>query len=132
LVLLAMIRGTDTSKLIALLAPLHPPNNTFPGEVFIRLGAIEPDLLEEVIWWQTGDFWPYFLLAALPGSAPPQSAPPSLCRPSAGTLASSKRWNSRVRIPGRPGSSDTDRAPSTTTDAPWLWVNALPGHNATR
>lgn len=28
-------------------------------------GGAEPDLLEEVIWWQTDDFWRYGLLAAV-------------------------------------------------------------------
>ena len=94
---------------------LHPRNDTFPGEVFIRLGAetlaiagfsrdeplpyeglreaylsecefkgrenrkiqfallccaslhggLKPDLLDEVVWWQTDDFWRYSLLAAV-------------------------------------------------------------------
>ena len=97
------------------LAPLHPRNNTFPGEVFIRVaadaldwcgasradplpleglrerflpectfrgrenkklqyavlaaaalhGGTEPDLLDEVAWWQTDDFWQYALFAAV-------------------------------------------------------------------
>lgn len=28
-------------------------------------GGTEPDLLEEVAWWQTGDFWQYALFAAV-------------------------------------------------------------------
>ncbi len=28
-------------------------------------GGIEPDLLDEVIWWQTDDFWFYALAAAV-------------------------------------------------------------------
>src|SRR5258708_1390439 len=97
------------------LAPLHPRNDTFPGEVFLRLaadalawsgatpaaplpldgirerflpeysgrgldrrklqyavlaaaalhGGAEPDLLDEVAWWQADDFWQYALLAAV-------------------------------------------------------------------
>jgi hypothetical protein len=97
------------------LAPLHPRNNTFPGEVFLGLaadaldwsgasradpvtlegmrerflpecafrgrdkrklqfavlaaaaqhGGVEPDLLDEVVWWQTDDFWQYALFAAV-------------------------------------------------------------------
>jgi len=27
-------------------------------------GGIEPDLLDEVAWWQADDFWQYALLAA--------------------------------------------------------------------
>jgi hypothetical protein len=95
------------------LAPLHPRDNTFPGEVFLHLaadaldwcgasradplplealrerflpertfrgrqnaqfqyavlaaaalhGGTEPDLLDEVAWWQTDDFWQYALFA---------------------------------------------------------------------
>ena len=97
------------------LEPLHPRNNTFPGEVFLHLaadalgwcgasrgdplplegirdrslpectfrgrqnkklqyavlaaaalhGGTEPDLLEEIVWWQTDDFWQYALFAAV-------------------------------------------------------------------
>lgn len=96
------------------MAPLHPRDNTFPGEVFLCLaadaldwcgtsradplplegmqerhlpectfrgrehrklrfatlcaaalrGGTEPDLLDEVAWWQTDDFWQYALFAA--------------------------------------------------------------------
>jgi phage-related holin len=28
-------------------------------------GGTEPDLLNEVGWWQTDDFWPYALFAAV-------------------------------------------------------------------
>jgi hypothetical protein len=95
--------------------PLHPKNNTFPGEVFLRLaadalaagavsrvspidaeglveahlpecefrgrdnhkirysviaaaalhGGVEVDLLEEVAYWGTDDFWSYAGLAAV-------------------------------------------------------------------
>ncbi len=97
------------------LAPLHQPDNTFPGEVFLHVaadalnwceasqadplpleelrerflrectfrgrenkkfqyavlaaaalhGGTEPDLLDEVAWWQTDDFWQYALFAAV-------------------------------------------------------------------
>jgi len=97
------------------LAPLHPRNNTFPGEVFLHLaadaldwcgasrtdplslegirdrflpecifrgrqnkkfqyavlaaaalhGGTEPDLLDEIAWWQTDDFWQYALFATV-------------------------------------------------------------------
>jgi hypothetical protein len=30
-----------------------------------RRGGTEPDLLEEVAWWQTDDFWQYALYAAV-------------------------------------------------------------------
>ena len=96
------------------LEPLHPRNDTFPGEVFLRLaadaldwcrasranplpleglrerflpelsfrgrqnnklqyavlaaaalhGGTAPDLLDDVAWWQTDDFWQYALYAA--------------------------------------------------------------------
>jgi len=99
------------------LAPLHPRDDTFPGEVFLRLaagalgwcsasragplpleglrerflpettfrgrrntklqyavlaaaalhGGTEPDLLDEVAWWQAGDLWQYALFAAVAG-----------------------------------------------------------------
>jgi hypothetical protein len=105
----------DLSDIAAELAPLHPRNNTFPGEVFLRVaadalvwcgasradplpldgmrerflagysfrgreqrklqyailaaaaigGGAEPDLLDEVVWWQTDDFWEYALYAAV-------------------------------------------------------------------
>jgi hypothetical protein len=105
----------DLFELVNELAPLHPRNNTFPGEVFLYLGAdaldwcgaspadpvdlegmrerflpehefrgrdagklrfavlaaaairggTEPDLLDEVAWWRTDDFWQYALYAAV-------------------------------------------------------------------
>ena len=104
----------DVHELGRELAELHPKNDTFPGEVFLRLGAdalevagvsptapleyeglgqylpefefrgsehrklrfallataalhggVEPDLLDEVIWWQTDDFWHYGLVASV-------------------------------------------------------------------
>ncbi len=110
-----LARDTGIFELVSELAPLHPRNNTFPGEVFLRLaadaldwagasrtdpvglegiregflpecklrgqdkrrlqfailsaaalhGGAEPDLLEEVAWWQTDDFWRYALYAAV-------------------------------------------------------------------
>ena len=94
------------------LAPLHPRDNTFPGDVLLHLaadaldwcradplpleglcerflpertfrgrqnrklqyavlaaaalhGGTEPDLLDEVAWWQADDFWQYALFAAV-------------------------------------------------------------------
>jgi hypothetical protein len=105
----------DLFEFMTELAPLHPRDNTFPGEVFLRLaadtldwcgasrqqplalegirerflpectfrgrenrklqyavlaaaalhGGTEPDLLDEVAWWQTDDFWKYALFAAV-------------------------------------------------------------------
>ena len=110
-----LARDADISGLVSELAPLHPRDNTFPGEVFIRVaddaldwcgasradplpleglrerflpertfrgrentklqyavlaaaalhGGTEPDLLDEVAWWQTDDFWQYALFAAV-------------------------------------------------------------------
>jgi len=107
--------GTEMSGLVGELEPLHPRNNTFPGEVFLGLaadaldwcgasradpltlerigerflpecsfrgrqnkklqfavlaaaalhGGTEPDLLDEVAWWQTDDFWEYALFATV-------------------------------------------------------------------
>ncbi len=103
------------SELAGELAPLHPRNNTFPGEILLDVaadvldwcgasrseplalegmrerllpelafrggqhkklqfailaaaalrGGTEPDLLDEVAWWQTDDFWQYALYAAV-------------------------------------------------------------------
>jgi hypothetical protein len=105
----------DIFELVSELAPLHPRNDTFPGEVFLHLaadaldwcgasqavplpleglrerflsertfrgrqnakfqyavlaaaalhGGTEPDLLDEIAWWQTDDFWQYALFAAV-------------------------------------------------------------------
>jgi hypothetical protein len=105
----------DIFDLAADLMPLHPRDNTFPGEVFLRVaadalawcaasradplpleglrerflpeaafrgrenakfqyamlaaaalhGGTDPDLLAEVAWWQTDDFWQYALYAAV-------------------------------------------------------------------
>jgi hypothetical protein len=110
-----LARDADIFELVSELAPLHPRDNTFPGEVFIRgaadaldwygasradplpleglrerllpewtfrgrentkiqyavlataalHGGTEPDLLDEVAWWQTDDFWQYALFAAV-------------------------------------------------------------------
>ena len=110
-----LARDADISGLVSGLAPLHPRDNTFPGEVFIRVaedaldwcgasradplpleglrerflpertfrgrentklqyavlaaaalhGGTETDLLDEVAWWQTDDFWQYALFAAV-------------------------------------------------------------------
>jgi len=110
-----LARDADIFELVSELAPLHPRDNTFPGEVFIRVaedaldwcgasradplpleelrerflpertfrgrentklqyavlaaaalhGGTEPDLLDEVAWWQADDFWQYALFAAV-------------------------------------------------------------------
>ena len=109
-----LARNVDIFELVSELAPLHPQDNTFPGEVFLRAaadaldwcgarradplsleglrerflperafrgrqnskfqyavlaaalqGGTEPDLLEEVGWWQADDFWQYALFAAV-------------------------------------------------------------------
>jgi len=115
LLLDGLARGADVSELLSELAPLHPRDNTFPGEVLLRLaadalgwcgasradplalegirerflaecafrgrqnkklqyailvaaalrGGTEPDLLDEVAWWQTDDFWQYALFATV-------------------------------------------------------------------
>jgi hypothetical protein len=108
-------RDAALPDLLGEIEALHPRNNTFPGEVFLRLaadalawagasradplplegmrerflpefsrrrrdrrklqyavlaaaavhGGTEPDLLDEVAWWQADDFWQYALLAAV-------------------------------------------------------------------
>jgi hypothetical protein len=105
----------DVFELVSELASLHPQDDTFPGEVFLRLaadaldwcgasragplpleglrerflpectfrgrqnkklqyevlaaaalqGGTEPDLLDEVAWWQTDDLWQYALFGAV-------------------------------------------------------------------
>jgi hypothetical protein len=110
-----LARDADIFEVLNGLAPLHPRNNTFPGEVFLRLaadalqwceasraeplpleglrerylpecafrgrqnaklqyaalaaaavhGGTEPDLLDEVAWWQSDDFWQYAMYAAV-------------------------------------------------------------------
>ena len=110
-----LARDVDIFELVSELAPLHPRDNTFPGEVFLRLagdaldwcgasradpvsleglrerflpectfrgrqnkklqyavlaaaalhGGTDPDLLDEVTWWQTDDFWQYALFATV-------------------------------------------------------------------
>ncbi len=114
-VLDGLARDADIFQLMSELAPLHPRNNTGPGEVFLDLaadaldwcgasrsgplaleglrerflpectfrgrenkklqyavlaaaplrGGTEPDLLDEVAWWQTDDFWLNGLFAAV-------------------------------------------------------------------
>ena len=113
--LAGLVAGVNVFDLSVSVSDLHPMNDTFPGEVFMRLGAealeiagitmdeplryeglreaylpecefrgrdnrkiqfamfccaaarggLEPDLLDEVVWWQTDDFWRYSLLAAV-------------------------------------------------------------------
>ena len=110
-----LARDADIFELMSELAPLHPRDNTFPGEVFLQVagdaltwcrasradplpmeglrerflpertfrgrqnrklqyavlaaaalhGGTEPDLLDEVAWWQADDFWQYALFAAV-------------------------------------------------------------------
>ena len=114
-VLDGLARDADLFELLSELAPLHPRDNIFPGEVFLHIaadaldwcgasradplpmeglrerflpertfrgrqntklqyavlaaaalhGGTEPDLLDEVVWWQTDDFWQYALFAAV-------------------------------------------------------------------
>jgi hypothetical protein len=115
IVLAGLARDAAPPELAGELERLHPRDNTFPGEVFLRLaadaltwsgasradplvleglrdrflsdcavrgrdrrklqfavlaaaalhGGTEPDLLDEVAWWQADDFWQYALLAAV-------------------------------------------------------------------
>lgn len=107
--------GADVFELTASVADLHAKNNTFPGEVLMRLaadalevadaarddpircegrredylpecefrgrenrkiqyailtsasvqGGLEPDLLDEVVWWHSDDYWRYALYTAV-------------------------------------------------------------------
>jgi hypothetical protein len=115
LLLTAIEQGSDIFDALAEIRPLHPKGNTFPGEVFIGLGAraladggvtladpiseeglverylpeaefrgrqnhkfryailavgasaagVQVDLLAEVAYWGTDDFWSYAGLAAV-------------------------------------------------------------------
>ena len=110
-----LAREADIFELVSELAPLHPRDNTFPGEVFLLVaadaldwcwasradplpleglrerflpectfrgrqnaklryavlaaaavcGGTEPDLLDEVAYWQADDFWQYATYAAI-------------------------------------------------------------------
>ena len=110
-----LARDVGIFEVLSGLASLHPPNDTFPGEVFLHLaadalewcrasraeplpleglrerylpecafrgrqnaklqyavlaaaavhGGTEPDLLEEVAYWQADDFWQYAMYAAV-------------------------------------------------------------------
>jgi hypothetical protein len=105
----------DLAEILDQLASLHPRDNTFPGEILLRLaadaldwahvdrahpvdldgmrdrflpevdlrgrdrrklqfavlaaaaqhGGVEVDLLDEVVWWQTDDFWRYAAYTAI-------------------------------------------------------------------
>ncbi len=115
ILLTGLADGAALADLVGEIEPLHPRNNTFPGEVFLGpaadalawagaspasplalegtrerflpefsrrgrdrrklqyavlaaaavRGGAEPDLLDEVAWWQADDFWQYALLAAV-------------------------------------------------------------------
>jgi hypothetical protein len=138
-----LAHDVDIFELVSELVPLHPRDNTFPGEVFLRLaadaldwcgasradplpleglrerflpecafrgrqnkkfqyavlaaaalhGGTDPDLLDEVAWWQTDDFWQYALFATVAyirAAASRAGVPgpgPALPRP--GTIATS-------------------------------------------
>ena len=110
-----LARDADIVQLVSELAPLHPRDDTSPGEVFLHLaadalnwcrasradplpleglrerflpertlrgrenkklqyavlaaaalhGGTEPDLLDEVAWWQADDVWQYALFAVV-------------------------------------------------------------------
>lgn len=113
--LVGLARGDDAGDLAQAAFDLHPKNNTFPGEVYLRLGAealaiagaspdhpipqegllsehlpesvftgrqnakirfallataataggLEVDLLDEVTWWGSDDYWDYALCATV-------------------------------------------------------------------
>ena len=139
-----LAQGTEVAELAGELAPLHPRNNIFPGEVFLHVaadvldwcgasradplalegmrerflpgcafrgrqnkklqfailaaaalrGGAEPDLLDEVAWWQTDDFWQYGLFAAV------------------GYIRAAAR---RAGVPGMPGPGRAPWPPSAIT-----------------
>jgi hypothetical protein len=144
-----MARDIEVPELMGELAPLHPRDNTFPGEVFLEVaadaldwcgasradplalegmperflpeyafrgrqnkklqfavlaaaalrGGAEPDLLDEVAWWQTDDFWHYALYAA---------------------AAYIRAAASRAGVPVRQVCQDLARAPASSPDEPPL------------
>jgi hypothetical protein len=113
--LAGLIAGDDAHDISRAVWDLHPKDNTFPGEVFLRIGVaslklagasserpveyeglvstflpecrfrgrdnskfkfavlasaalhggLEADLLDEVVWWRSDDFWQYALYAAV-------------------------------------------------------------------
>jgi hypothetical protein len=115
ILLTGLAKDAALPDLFSDLASLHRRNNTFPGEVFLRVaadalawcgvssadplpleamrerflpeysgrgrdrrklqyavlaaaalhGGVEPDLLDEVAWWQADDFWQYALFACV-------------------------------------------------------------------
>jgi hypothetical protein len=69
-------RGGFTSSLGALLTPENLHEREFRGKDNRRIqyailtsasvrGGLEPDLLDEVVWWYTGDYRRYALYAAV-------------------------------------------------------------------
>jgi hypothetical protein len=124
-----LARDADIFELASELAPLHPRNDTFPGEVFLRVagdaldwcgasradplpleglrgrflseytfrgrhdtklqyavlaaaalrGGTEPDLLDEVAWWQADDFCSTPCSRRSPASAPPPAGRACRC-----------------------------------------------------
>jgi hypothetical protein len=82
-----LARDADTFELVSSIAPLHPRDNTFPGEVFLHLAA---DALNEVAWCQTDDLWLYPLFAA------------AACIRAAASRASVPARQDLARRPGHP------------------------------
>ena len=141
--------------------PLHPRDNTFPGEVFLRLaadalewcgasrtdplpleglrerflpectfrgrqnkkfqyavlaaaalhGGTDPDLLDEVAWWQTDDFW---LLAIRP--IRDRRLHPRRRQP-----------GGRAGAPGMSGPVPAFRRPGAIASSSGCWVRSLDG-----
>jgi hypothetical protein len=113
--LVGLADGADANDTCREVWDLHPRDNTFPGEVYMRLaaealemsgadrtnpipyeglldeylpecefrgrdnqkikfalhtpaalhGGLDPDLLDEIVWWGTDDYWQYALLGAV-------------------------------------------------------------------
>ena len=64
-----LARDADIFELASELAPLHPRDNTKLRYAVLAAAALhggtEPDLLDEVAWWQSDDFWQCALFAAV-------------------------------------------------------------------
>jgi hypothetical protein len=159
-----LARDSEVFELVGELAPLHPRNNTFPGEVFLHVavdvldwcgasradplalegmrerflpecafrgrqnkklqfailaaaalrGGAEPDLLDEVAWWQTDDFWQYALYAAV---AYIRAAPPA--EPACRCARHARNWPSATaRGPNEPSLMHPDAGSQVASRRP--------------
>jgi hypothetical protein len=86
-------------------------------------GGAEPDLLDEVAWWQTDDFWQYALFAGSPASVPPPTRPVRPCARHASSWPNTRATQRHNYQPGTPLTGSrrcaiTVRAPSQMNPSP--------------